>query len=52
MKDNVSPPVLVAIVVVVVLVLGLIGWTVLGSNSSRTDPKQDVITRARKDKDG
>jgi ABC-type polysaccharide/polyol phosphate export permease len=48
MKDNVSPPVLIAIIVGVVLVLGLIGWKVFGSNSDRTDPKQDAITRARK----
>ncbi len=52
MKNNVSPPVLVAIIVGIVLVLGLIGWKVFGSNSDRTDPKQDAITRARKEKNG
>ncbi len=52
MKDNVSPPMLVAIIVAVVLILGLIGWKVFGSNSDRVDPAQSAITRARKIKNG
>jgi predicted negative regulator of RcsB-dependent stress response len=48
MKDNVSTPVLVGVIVVVVLVLGLIGWQVFGSHAQQTDAAQQQIINARK----
>ena len=44
MKQEVSTPVIVAVVVVVLLAVGLIGWWAMGSSGSSTDP---AIVNAR-----
>lgn len=51
MKEEVSKPVMIGIIVAVVLVVALIGWKLTSDNSG---PKTDIKTiKARKDaKDG
>jgi uncharacterized membrane protein YqiK len=52
LKESVPLPVFIAVIVAIILVVGVIGWKVFGSNSGRVDPAQSAITRARKQKDG
>jgi len=52
MKENVSTPVLIAVIVAVVLILGLIGWQVFGAHNQQVDPAQSAIINARKKEKG
>ena len=52
MQKQVSTPAMVAVILVVIALLGLIGWQVFGSHTEKVDPTQSNIIKARKDKDG
>ena len=55
MKQQVSPPVLIAIIVGVVLLLSVIGWQVFGSHDNAGSPAQKealiAANKAKKDKE-
>jgi hypothetical protein len=49
MNKEISPGILTAIVVVVVLVLGFFAWRMFGSSGASTQTKQDVQNQIQQD---